>query len=78
MIDILMKIRNYRKCERCGLMYSKKEKDCIHCSGLSDMEVESLKRRHESEGDVHTRLGRTFLLIAVLLIGGLLFLLATG
>jgi len=38
------------QCERCGLTYPGKEKQCPHCKSIkSDEDLESFKAKHEKE-----------------------------
>ena len=57
-----------KKCPRCQLRYRRKEKQCNHCSGLSDYEVEKLKEKYQQEHQGNAQLGRWFLFIAIILI----------
>ena len=57
-----------KKCPRCQLRYRWKEKQCSHCSDLSDYEVEKLKARYQEEHKGNAQLGRWFLFSAIILI----------
>ncbi|MCW8932866.1 MAG: hypothetical protein OQL19_21825 [Gammaproteobacteria bacterium] len=52
------------KCERCGLLYPKKEAKCSHCSDLSDQEVIYLKHKFAKEQQGNANLGKLLLFIA--------------
>ena len=56
-----------KKCPRCQLRYRWKEKQCTHCSDLTDYEVEKLKLKYKEEHKGNAHLGRWFIFIAVLL-----------
>lgn len=72
------RLRRTRKCGRCGLLYPVKARQCPHCSGLTDAEVEQLKRRTRDEQASDANLGLLFLYVAVLLAGALALLVLFG
>ena len=72
MMQVPIRIRFSKKCDRCGLRYPEKETSCTHCAGLSDKEVEELRTRHEDEHAGNANLGRLFFYIAALIVVGLL------
>jgi len=72
MMQVPIKIKFTKKCQRCGLRYPKKEAVCSHCDGLSNQEVQDLKARYENERAGNANLGRLFLYIAALLLVGML------
>jgi len=63
-----------KKCPRCKLRYRWREKQCTHCSKLSDNEVEKLKSRYAEEHKGNAQLGRWFIFLAVLITMGLALL----
>jgi len=70
----LPRVRRTRKCGRCGLLYPVKARQCPHCGGLTDAEVEQLKRRTRDEQASDANLGLLFLYVAVLLAGAMVLL----
>lgn len=64
--------RRSTRCGRCGLRYPKKDAQCIHCTGLSDSEVKSLKEGHAETLEGNANLGRVFGYIAAVLAASLL------
>ena len=63
-----------KKCPRCQLRYRWKEKQCTHCSELTDRETEKLKERYKEEHKGNAQLGRWFLFVAIMLIIGIALL----
>jgi len=61
-------IRFSKKCKRCGLRYPRTEKRCVHCTGLSDTEVEALLIEKKKEHKTSAVIGRLFLYITVLIV----------
>jgi len=55
-------IRRTRKCPRCGLRYPRRAPSCPHCGGLSEAELEALRRRVAEEREAGSRLGWLMLL----------------
>jgi len=64
-------IRFSNKCKRCGLRYPGKEKDCVHCSNLSDIEVKDLLLKKKKEHKASANIGRLFLFITILIVIGI-------
>ena len=64
-------IRRTQKCNRCGLLYPKKEASCIHCSNLSDSELNEIKLKISQERQANQNLGKLFLFIAFLILIGM-------
>ncbi len=56
-----------RQCQRCGLRRPDNDDECPHCAGLDDAEVADLRRHTTEEHEGHSRLGRTFLIVAAVL-----------
>ena len=56
-----------KKCRRCGLRYRWREKQCTHCSNLTDNEVNELKLRYKEEHKGNANLGRLFIYFAILI-----------
>ena len=38
-----LKSKKHKVCKRCSLPYDPKQKNCPHCTGLTDRQVEELK-----------------------------------
>jgi len=68
-------IRRTRKCDRCGLLYPKKETQCTHCADLTDREVEEFKLRIKAEHEGNSNLGKLFFYIVMLIAIGMAILL---
>ena len=64
-------IRFSKKCKRCGLRYPRKEVQCVHCSNLTDVEVEKLLQQKKKEHKTSASIGKLFFYIAILLFIGL-------
>jgi hypothetical protein len=60
-----------KKCPRCQLRYRWREKQCTHCSDLTDSDVEKLKLQYQEKHKGNANLGRWFILFAVLIIIGI-------
>ena len=56
-----------KKCPRCALRYRWREKQCTHCSNLTDNEVNELKLRYKEEHKGNANLGRLFIYFAILI-----------
>jgi len=67
-------IRFSKKCKRCGLRYPRKEVQCVHCSNLTDVEVEELLQQKKKEHKTSAEIGKLFFYIAVLLFIGLVII----
>lgn len=63
-----------KKCPRCQLRYRWKEKQCTHCSELTDHGAEKLKERYKEEHKGNAQLGRWFLFAAIILTIGIALL----
>ena len=61
-------IRRTKKCNRCGLLFPKKENECIHCSNLNDVELEEPNSRIAEERKGNHRLGMLCLYLSLLII----------
>ena len=68
MMQVPIRVRFSTKCNRCGKRYPKEERECVHCSDLSDREVEELKLRFQEEHITNTNLGKLFIYISMLLL----------
>lgn len=66
------KQKSTKPCSRCSLWYPEDEASCIHCKDISDDHLETFKRRIEAQHESNAKLGRTFIVIAMVL-GLLLF-----
>jgi hypothetical protein len=60
-------------CPRCKLQTPEEQSDCIHCTGLSETQLQSLIEEHQNQLEGNAKLGRVFLLAAAVLFA-LLFL----
>lgn len=64
-------IRFSNKCKRCGLRYPRIASNCIHCDGLTDVDMENMllqkKRAHTNTANI----GKLFFYIAILIIIGM-------
>lgn len=58
------------KCDRCGLMYPKKEAACTHCADLTDREVIALQEKYESYTEGNANLGLLLVFFAAVLAVG--------
>ena len=67
-------IRFSKKCKRCGLRYPRKEVQCVHCSTLTDIEVEELLQQKKKEHKTSSSIGKLFFYIAILLFIGLVII----
>jgi predicted ATP-dependent serine protease len=63
-------IRFSKKCKRCGLRYPRKEIQCVHCSTLTDVEVDALLQKKKKEHKTSASIGKLFIYIAILIIIG--------
>ena len=66
-IVIPPKIVFTKKCARCGLRFKKSERNCVHCSGLTDSEVESLMLKYKNERKGNAMLGAILLFLSLFL-----------
>ncbi len=57
----LKKSKNQITCQRCLLPYDSAQETCPHCTGLSDRQVEDLRKRQHHQG-----LGNALYLVLVL------------
>ena len=57
--------------KKCQLRYRWREKQCTHCSELTDNDVEKLKLQYQEEHKGNANLGRWFIFFAVLIIIGI-------
>lgn len=64
---IPQRIKITKKCKRCQLRYGWKDKQCSHCSELTDYEVVKLKEKYHEENKGNAHLGRWFIFIAIIL-----------
>ena len=71
-MQVPIRIRLTKKCKRCGLRYPQKQSACVHCTGLSDLDVDALKTRYKNEKEGNANLGRLLLYIAILIFIGML------
>ena len=62
-----------RKCERCGLRYPKDLADCPHCHTIrTQADLEAFKAEKAAERAAGVRLGRLFIIVALILLALLL------
>jgi len=64
-------IRFSNKCKRCGLRYPQKAKECVHCSKLTDLEMEDMLLTKKSAHKNTANIGKLFLYISALIIVGM-------
>lgn len=64
-------IRFSNKCKRCGLQYPDKAEECIHCSNLTDSEMEEMLVIKKSAHKNTANIGKLFLYITALILVGL-------
>lgn len=76
-MQLPINIRRTRQCPRCGLDYPVNAPACIHCSNLTDRQVEELRQRYAEEGRSEKNLGMLFIYIAILIIIGMLIYVLT-
>ena len=67
-------VRFSKKCKRCGLRYPRQEVQCVHCSNLTDVEVEELLQQKKKEHKTSASIGKLFFYIAILLFIGLVII----
>ena len=67
-------LRLSQKCQRCGLRYPFKSEQCVHCTGLSERELEDLKEKINKQHKAHKNLGMLFMYIAILIFIAMLVL----
>jgi hypothetical protein len=67
-VQLPIKIKLTKKCQRCGLRFPVKEESCTHCTGLSDKEVEDLKEQYRNERAGNANLGWLFLFTTALIV----------
>jgi len=63
-----------KRCERCGLYYSKNLEKCDHCSELNDSKLAALKAQHQETLRDNSAFGKYLLILAAII--GLLLLLS--
>lgn len=59
------KYLNKKRCQRCGLKYSKGAPECIHCGHLDDTQLAESKQRLFEQDKSHAKIGRTLLIAAI-------------
>lgn len=57
-----------RVCSRCNLQTSEKNTECVHCSDLSEIELQSLLEQHKASLEANAHLGKYFGLAAVIIL----------
>ncbi len=69
-----MKIDDHRshgsdqQCERCGLLYPKDEKQCIHCGNLDDAQLHEFRQKLQNDEESTRSLGGIFFLLSVVVV----------
>lgn len=69
-----MKIDDHRshgsdqQCERCGLLYPKDEKECIHCGNLDEAQLHELKQKRLNDEESTRGLGGIFFLLSLVVV----------
>jgi len=71
-------LRRTRRCPRCGLWFPKKSPECTHCASLDEAGLARLTERFGQEHEGNANLGRTFLLLAAILLVFVIGLLAAA
>jgi len=59
------------KCKRCGLRYPGKERECVHCSNLTDVQMEEMLEQKRSAHKNTANLGKLFFYIMLLILIGM-------
>ena len=63
-------LRFSKKCKRCGLRYPGVADKCVHCTDLSDVEMDDMllhrRQAHKNTADI----GKLFLYISILIVVG--------
>ena len=67
-------IRFSNKCNRCGLRYPRKAGKCVHCSDLSDVEIEDMLLHKRQAHKNTANIGKLFLYITILIVIGFIIL----
>lgn len=67
-------IRFSNKCKRCGLRYPRKAKECVHCSNLTDLEMEEMLVQKRSAHKNTANIGKLFFYIALLILAGMIII----
>ncbi len=57
-----------RLCSRCNLQTPEKHTECVHCSDLSEVELQSLLAQHQANLEANAHLGKYFVLAAVIIL----------
>lgn len=70
-LPVLRRIRRTQRCDRRKLRFPKSETYCRHCTGLDEAEVEKLRENIRKQSAANARLGKLFLIAAVLLLAAL-------
>lgn len=66
-----------KQCERCGLHHEIDLESCPHCSHLDERALKELLIRIENEYQARKSMGRTFMVVAAVLILTLLIMAAS-
>jgi len=69
---VLPPIRLSNKCKRCGLRYPAKAAECVHCSKLTDSEMEEMLLDKKSAHKNTANIGKLFFYIALLMLIGII------
>jgi len=67
-------LKNQQRCARCSLKYDRSLTKCPHCGDLDSNGLAKLKVQIEQNHRANTKLGRVFVLLAVLIMIGLVLL----
>ncbi|MDH5447102.1 MAG: hypothetical protein OEY52_16255 [Gammaproteobacteria bacterium] len=70
----LSRHKNQQQCPRCSLRYERTLAKCPHCGELDSQGLAELKARIELDHRANTRLGKSFIFLAVLIVIALVLL----
>ncbi len=64
----VMRQKPTKQCDRCGLQFTEDKDECPHCTGLSENELDELKRKIEEHHQSNSNIGKLFLYFAVIVL----------
>ena len=56
-----------KKCDRCGLYYVEKLEKCSHCGELDERGLHELLQKHNEVLEENAKLGKLFIIVAIIL-----------
>lgn len=56
-----------RVCQRCELQTPKKYSECVHCSDLSDRQLQLFLEEHQAQKQANSKIGFYFAMAAVII-----------